>query len=105
MLYRLLSGLNALLEHANLWTPLGLDRLVALVWVTPRMHKIHHSDVPRETDSNYGNLFAVFDRLLGTFTPVDRATAITYGIKDIAPIRSRQLSSNLALRLKPAADI
>src|SRR5262249_21716483 len=66
-LHRLLSTLNAALEHANVrvWAP--LDRALAWLWVTPDMHKVHHSRHQRETDSNYGNLFPVFDRLLATF--------------------------------------
>jgi sterol desaturase/sphingolipid hydroxylase (fatty acid hydroxylase superfamily) len=80
MAYRLLSVVQGILEHANvrLWQP--LDRAVSLVWVSPDMHKIHHSRRPEETDSNYGNLFALFDRAFGTFTATERAAAVTYGL-------------------------
>jgi sterol desaturase/sphingolipid hydroxylase (fatty acid hydroxylase superfamily) len=36
---------------------------------TPNMHKLHHSRGPTETDTNYGNILSLFDRVLGTFTP------------------------------------
>ena len=78
--YRLVSSLNALIEHANIWTPEPLDKWVSLLWVTPRMHKIHHSRDVRQTDSNYGNLLALFDRLLGTFTPIVEADSVSYGL-------------------------
>src|ERR1044072_5961485 len=52
-LYRLLGSLNSVLEHANLRVPRWLDRIAVLVWVTPDMHKVHHSRERLETDSNY----------------------------------------------------
>lgn len=78
--YRLLSAINGLLEHANVRVPRALDAWIALAWVTPRMHKLHHSVRASETDSNYGNLLSLFDRLLGTFTPTERADAVVYGL-------------------------
>ena len=82
VLHRLLSAGNAVFEHANIrvWTP--LDRALAWIWVTPDMHKVHHSRAQHETDSNYGNLFPIFDRLLGTFTPTARVAGILYGLDD-----------------------
>ncbi|MEW6267827.1 MAG: sterol desaturase family protein [Thermodesulfobacteriota bacterium] len=78
--YRLWSALNGLLEHANVRVPCRLDTLVSLVLVTPNMHKVHHSRLVHETDSNYGNIFSVFDRICATFTPSRRGTAIRYGL-------------------------
>lgn len=102
VLYRLLSAVNAILEHANVrvWPP--LDRAVSLVWVTPNMHKVHHSRAPEETDTNYGNLLALFDRMLRTFTPSDRAFGVTYGLDDVSPERARSLSALLRMPLTPA---
>jgi sterol desaturase/sphingolipid hydroxylase (fatty acid hydroxylase superfamily) len=82
VLHRLLSTINAVFEHANIriWSP--LDRALAWVWVTPDMHKLHHSREQRETDTNYGNLFPFFDRLLATFTPTARASRVVYGLDD-----------------------
>jgi sterol desaturase/sphingolipid hydroxylase (fatty acid hydroxylase superfamily) len=76
------SATNGILEHANirLWRP--VDRLVSLVWVTPNVHKIHHSRDRAETNSNYGNVLTIYDRLLGTFTPSDRAVSVVYGLDD-----------------------
>lgn len=65
-LYRTLSAVNALVEHANFRLPIRLDRLVSLVWATPNIHKVHHSVCEKETDSNYGNLLSLFDRGFGT---------------------------------------
>jgi sterol desaturase/sphingolipid hydroxylase (fatty acid hydroxylase superfamily) len=78
--YRISSALNGLAEHANVRLPRELDRGIALVCVSPDMHKVHHSRVARETDSNYGNIFSFFDRALGTFTPAERGRAATSGL-------------------------
>lgn len=78
--YRLLGALNSVLEHANIRVPRWLDRIAVLFWVTPDMHKVHHSRARIETDSNYANLFSFFDRLFGTFTPSSRGPLVCYGI-------------------------
>ena len=56
VIQRLVSAANGILEHGNirLWRP--LDRMLSLVWVTPNIHKIHHSRQRAETNSNYGNV-------------------------------------------------
>ena len=79
MLQRLIAMTNGILEHANirLWAP--LDRVLSLVWVTPNVHKIHHSRDRDETNTNYGNVLSIYDRLLGTFTPAHRAASVVYG--------------------------
>ncbi len=58
--------LSVLFHHSNLRLPLGLERALALLVVTPRQHGIHHSDVPVEMDSNWSSLLNVWDRLHGT---------------------------------------
>jgi sterol desaturase/sphingolipid hydroxylase (fatty acid hydroxylase superfamily) len=78
--YRLIGALNSVLEHANIRIPRWLDRIWVSFWVTPDMHKVHHSRARRETDSNYANLFSFFDRAFGTFTPSSRGPSVEYGI-------------------------
>jgi sterol desaturase/sphingolipid hydroxylase (fatty acid hydroxylase superfamily) len=78
--YRVLSAANALAEHANVRVWPRLDAALSLLFVTPNMHKVHHSRRPPETDSNYGNLLALYDRLLGTFTPSARSADVQYGL-------------------------
>lgn len=79
--YRSLSVLNAVFEHANIRLPRRIDRLLAWVWVTPDLHKMHHSAIAAETDSNYGNLLSLFDRLLGAYTCGSGAGAVVYGLR------------------------
>jgi len=95
--YRVLSAVNGILEHANVRVRPALDALVSLVWVTPNMHKVHHSRVTAETDSNYGNVFALHDRLLGTFTPTRRALVVEYGLDGVHPVEIRSAGALLAM--------
>lgn len=85
LIQRLLQATNGVLGHANirLWEP--LDRVLSLVFVTPNVHKIHHSRLISETNSNYANLTTLYDRLLGTYTPIDRARSVVYGLDAADP--------------------
>lgn len=64
----LLNG-TALFNHANLRLPPALDRVVRRVLVTPDMHRVHHSAIRSEHDSNYGFALSIWDRLFGTHLP------------------------------------
>ena len=87
VIQRLVSATNGILEHGNirLWRP--LDRVLSLVWVMPNVHKIHHSRELAETNSNYGNVLTIYDRILGTFTSSDRAETVAYGLDEVDPAR------------------
>lgn len=100
-LYRVWSVLNGLVEHANVRLPRWIDRTLALVSVSPDMHKIHHSRDARETDSNYGNIFSVFDRALGTFTPTERGPAVVCGLDGTDDAAQQSTGGLLAM---PFAD-
>jgi sterol desaturase/sphingolipid hydroxylase (fatty acid hydroxylase superfamily) len=78
--YRITSVLNGFLEHANVRAPRRLDGLLSLVTTWPHMHKVHHSRRVEQTDTNYGNLLSIWDRLFGTFTPSHAGTTIAYGL-------------------------
>lgn len=65
------AALNAcaVFNHANVRLPRALDAALRLVVVTPDMHRVHHSVLPREHDSNYGFNLSIWDRLFRTYTP------------------------------------
>jgi len=63
----ILNGM-AQFSHSNIRLPLGLDRALRWVIVTPDMHRIHHSIEVKETNSNYGFNLSIWDRMLGTYT-------------------------------------
>ena len=61
--YELVFQANTMFQHSNWRLPLRLERLLNIVLVTPRMHGIHHSQVERETNSNFATVFSWWDRL------------------------------------------
>lgn len=64
----LLNG-TSMFNHSNVRMPERADRLLRLFVVTPDMHRVHHSVVPRETNSNFGFNMPWWDRLFGTYKP------------------------------------
>ena len=66
VLFEVLLNGTALFNHANLSLPAGVERVLRLVLVTPDMHRIHHSVLRHEHDSNFGFSLSVWDRLFGT---------------------------------------
>ena len=80
MLYQSLSVLFAHITHANISLPQNMDRIISYLFVTPNMHKVHHHYKQPLTDSNYGNIFSVWDRIFGTYTFVNDSKSIVYGI-------------------------
>lgn len=71
----LVIGFN-LWEHANVRTPLW-TRKISSVFITPELHRLHHSDERRHYDSNFGVVFSVWDHLFGTLVPTDELTVKT----------------------------
>jgi sterol desaturase/sphingolipid hydroxylase (fatty acid hydroxylase superfamily) len=72
--------ISIVFHHSNTRLPLALERQLARVFVTPRMHGIHHSDVLDETNSNWASLFTIWDQLHGTFRLDVPQEAITIGV-------------------------
>lgn len=79
MMYQSLSVVLTQFNHANIRLPLWLDNTLSWLIVSPNMHKVHHHYKRPQTDSNYGNIFSVWDRLFGTYnyTPIEQ---IQYGL-------------------------
>lgn len=97
VVYRGISAVTGLLEHANVSVPAGANRVLSRFWVTPNMHKVHHSSAARHTDSNYGNILAFYDRIFGTFTPADRVFELEYGLETTPANRVDSLRKVLLL--------
>ena len=67
LVFEVLLNVLAMFNHANARLPLGLDRVLRRVIVTPDMHRVHHSVIPREANSNFGFNLSLWDRALGTY--------------------------------------
>lgn len=77
VIYILVTHANTFFAHANLRLPNRVDRGLRAILTTPAVHAIHHSAARQETDSNFGMLLTVWDRLFGTFRVPDPADAAT----------------------------
>ncbi len=78
--YQTISAAFTHFNHANIKLPKRLDNTLSLVFVTPDMHKVHHHYTQPLTDTNYGNIFAIWDRVFGTFAHVEHTGELKYGI-------------------------
>ena len=97
VIQRLLQATNGVIEHGNIRVWPLLDRVLSLVWVTPNVHKIHHSRDVSETNSNYANLLTIYDRLLGTYTASARAASVAYGLDDAGGMSTASFPGLVAL--------
>jgi sterol desaturase/sphingolipid hydroxylase (fatty acid hydroxylase superfamily) len=70
--------------HANISLPGWLDRALSFILVSPNMHKVHHHWKQPYTDSNYGAVFSIWDRLLGTFMKLN-PSELRYGLDQYYP--------------------
>lgn len=82
LIFEVLLSSSSLFTHSNLRLPDGLDRAIRRIWVTPDMHRVHHSVLRAETDSNYGTCLSLWDRLFRTYRAQPQAghDAMTLGI-------------------------
>ncbi|MCV9930569.1 sterol desaturase family protein [Flavobacterium sp. LS1R49] len=78
-LYQTLSVISTQFTHANISLPNKVDTFLSYLIVSPNMHKVHHHYALPYTDSNYGNIFSIWDRIFGTFTTLPKENII-YGI-------------------------
>ncbi|WP_264523344.1 sterol desaturase family protein [Flavobacterium sp. N502536] len=93
-LYQTLSVVSTQFTHANIALPQKLDVFLSYFIVSPNMHKVHHHYVLPYTDSNYGNIFSVWDRLFGTFTSLPK-DKIIYGVDTHMAVEENNNLKNL----------
>jgi len=101
MLYQSVSVILSQFNHANIKLPSWLDKGISLLIVSPNMHKVHHHYVQPYTDSNYGNIFSIWDRLFGTFKTLS-PDKIHYGIDThMSPQENNALGNLFAIPFQP----
>ncbi len=93
LVFEVLLNATSMFNHANARLPEGLDRVLRWFVVTPDMHRVHHSAVPQETNSNFGFNLPWWDRLLGTYRaqPAAGHTAMTIGLEQFREPRDLRL--------------
>jgi sterol desaturase/sphingolipid hydroxylase (fatty acid hydroxylase superfamily) len=72
LVFEVLLNASSMFSHANVSLPAWLEPVVRRALVTPDMHRVHHSVIEAERNSNYGFCLSAWDRLLGTYTPAPR---------------------------------
>ena len=111
--YRLWSVFMGQAEHANIKLPQWLDTAISWVSMSPTMHKVHHSRDARFTDTNYSQIFSMWDRIFRTCTPARFGRDVVYGLDGydrnefqsvaglfLSPLRKAHAETDL--RLNPA---
>ena len=83
LIFEVVLNAASMFNHANVRIPSSIERVVRWFVVTPDMHRVHHSVLPNETNSNFGFNLSVWDRLFGTYRaqPAKGHTEMTIGLK------------------------
>lgn len=105
LLFEVLLNGTSMFNHGNVRLPPALDRLLRCVVVTPDMHRVHHSVVPGETNSNFGFNLPWWDRILGTYRPQPAAghDGMTIGLSQFREEKRQTLPWLLLLPLRGGA--
>jgi sterol desaturase/sphingolipid hydroxylase (fatty acid hydroxylase superfamily) len=95
LLYEIVLLPVVLFHHSNLALPRRIDDPIRAFIVTPWMHWVHHSRIREETNSNYGSILSIWDRLLGTYRFRPDADAIVFGLDEFAEESDQTISGML----------
>lgn len=93
-MYQTFSVVSTQFTHANISLPKKLDVFLSYLLVSPNMHKVHHHYILPYTDSNYGNIFSIWDRIFGTYMHLPKEE-IVYGIDTYMETESNNRLKNL----------
>lgn len=106
LVFEVLLNATSMFNHSNIRIPLGFDRLLRWLVVTPDMHRVHHSILSRETNSNFGFNLPWWDRLFGTYRaqPSSGHDAMTIGIEQFREPRELGLDRMLLQPFRGNAD-
>ena len=102
MMYQSISVFFAHLTHANIKMPMNLDKILSYIFVTPNFHKVHHHYLQPHTDSNYGNIFSIWDHVFGTVRHMNKMDDLIYGVD--THMKASEHSRILNLLLIPFQD-
>lgn len=97
IVFEILLNATAIFNHANVRLPVKFDQYLRLFLVTPDMHRVHHSVIRQETDSNFGFNLTWWDRLFGTYRsqPEHGHLGMTIGLEDYRTEQDQQLGRML----------
>ncbi|WP_165905447.1 sterol desaturase family protein [Parashewanella spongiae] len=81
--YLLLESIVLIFQHSNIRLSASAEKIIEFVFITPRLHRIHHHHELPYTDSNFGTIFTIWDRIFGTMNRGLSSKEVTIGLKDI----------------------
>jgi sterol desaturase/sphingolipid hydroxylase (fatty acid hydroxylase superfamily) len=107
VLFEMILNAGAMFNHANVALPGWLDRILRLLIVTPDMHRVHHSIMRTEHDSNYGFSLSIWDRIAGTYTdqPTGGHQAMTIGLRAYQTDAPTRLGWSLTVPFRPTSAV
>jgi sterol desaturase/sphingolipid hydroxylase (fatty acid hydroxylase superfamily) len=98
LLYRMVTIFFTYWTHANIELPGWLDKTLSLVIITPNAHKFHHHFERPWTDTNFGNVLSIWDRMFGTFV-YENPKDIKYGLDVVDESKDENIGYQLGLPL------
>lgn len=98
LMFEILLNASSMFNHGNIYLPVGVDRVLRWIIVTPDMHRVHHSIEPKETNANFGFNIPWWDRLFGTYIaqPNKGHEAMEIGLEEFRNPKYMQLQWLLA---------
>jgi len=99
VVYRIVTIFFTYITHANINMPIWIDKSLSLLFITPNMHKFHHHFERPWTDTNFGNIFSIWDRIFGTFV-YDNPKKVVYGLD----VLDGKLDEDIAYQFKIPFD-
>jgi len=102
IVFEVILNAMAMFNHSNVRLPKALDSLIRLLLITPDVHRVHHSMIYHETNSNYGFNLSIWDRLCGTYRaqPEHGHDGVTIGLPEYQTEPTHQLGWMLKLPFK-----
>ncbi|MCF6322340.1 MAG: sterol desaturase family protein [Rhizobiaceae bacterium] len=102
LVFEIVLNGGALFNHSNMKLPLWFDKILRLIIVTPDMHRVHHSIIGKEHNSNYGFNLSIWDRMFSTYIaqPSEGHDGMTIGLPDWQDEKPARLDWTLMVPFK-----
>jgi sterol desaturase/sphingolipid hydroxylase (fatty acid hydroxylase superfamily) len=104
VLVGVIQVLQDYVQHANMRFPRKLDRLLQTLFVTPAMHRVHHSILVPLQNKNFGTIFSWWDRLFGTYAVQESGQEARFGVEEVENGSELNAVQLLALPFRGAAN-
>lgn len=82
LIYEILFAIDVIFHHSNWYLPVNIDKFLSYIIVTPNYHRLHHSQIIVETNSNYGSLLSIWDKIFLTYRYSKNPERIKLGLAE-----------------------